>query len=51
MCFLHKLLRNGKKLVKELDAIKSQYADEKAAYEARLRVLADVRDRFASIQL
>jgi hypothetical protein len=48
---LHSLLRDGQKLVKEREKIKSEYADEKAAYEATLRVLAEVRDRFASIQL
>jgi hypothetical protein len=47
---LNKMVREGQKLVKQREAIKAQIADEKIAYERTLRLLADIRQQFASIQ-
>jgi hypothetical protein len=48
---LNKLLNKGKKLVKLRQDLKAQFEEEKLAYQRTLRVLAELRQRFAAIRI
>jgi hypothetical protein len=48
---LNKLLNEGKKLVKERELLQAEIAEEELGYRRSMKVLEDLRQQFAAIQV